>query len=181
MSTPCKPMWISWKALQQRERALRIHAVQVWYSNKLPRGIRNNNPLNIRIGSKWKGEVETPSDREFEQFTCMHYGLRAGFLILRRYIERYHIDTVKEIISRWAPQSENSTSRYVSVVSERMSISPLEKISFSDRKIMVALVDAMILVECGTTISNDLIEDAYTIVINNDYSWNSIGNLFCWS
>lgn len=135
----------------------------------LPRGIRNNNPLNIRVGSKWRGEVENPTDRDFEQFTCMHFGLRAGFIILRRYIERYHIDTIKEIISRWAPSSENATAAYIGRVCERTGISALEKISFQDRKTMVALVDAMILNECGTTIANDLIEDAYTIVLHDDY------------
>lgn len=135
----------------------------------LPRGIRNCNPLNIRIGNKWKGEVASPTDKEFEQFSCMHYGLRAGFILLRRYIERYHLDTVTEIISRWAPASENNTRAYINRVCERMGISALEKISFSDRKTMVALVDAMILNECGTTIANDLIEDAYTIVLYDDY------------
>lgn len=135
----------------------------------LARGIRNCNPLNIRIGNKWKGEVPNPTDKDFEQFSCMHYGLRAGFILLRRYIERYHLDTIKEIISRWAPATENATSEYVCRVSERVGISALEKISFSDRKTMVALVDAMILCECGTTIANDLIEDAYTIVLYNDY------------
>lgn len=133
------------------------------------RGIRNCNPLNIRIGNKWKGEVPNPTDKDFEQFSCMHYGLRAGFILLRRYIERYHLDTIKEIISRWAPATENATSEYVCRVSERVGISALEKISFNDRKTMIALVDAMILCECGTTIANDLIEDAYTIVLYNDY------------
>ena len=135
----------------------------------VPRGIRNCNPLNIRIGNKWKGEVPNPTDKDFEQFSCMHYGLRAGFILLRRYIERYHLDTIKEIISRWAPATENATSEYVCRVSERVGISALEKISFNDRKTMVALVDAMILCECGTTIANDLIEDAYTIVLYNDF------------
>ena len=135
----------------------------------LPRGIRNNNPLNIRVGNKWKGEVENPTDQDFEQFTCMHYGLRAGFILLRRYIERYHLNTITEIISRWAPSTENNTRAYINRVSERVGISALEKISFNDRKTMVALVDAMVLQECGTTIANNLIEDAYTIVVNDDY------------
>ena len=135
----------------------------------IPRGIRNCNPLNIRIGNKWKGEVPHPTDKDFEQFSCMHYGLRAGFILLRRYIERYHLDTIKEIISRWAPATENATHSYINLVCERVGISALEKISFNDRKTMIALVDAMILCECGTTIANDLIEDAYTIVLYNDY------------
>ena len=131
----------------------------------LPRGIRNNNPLNIRIGNKWKGEVENPTDKDFEQFTCMHYGLRAGFILLRRYIERYHLNTIAEIVSRWAPAKENDTRAYIDAVSARTGIGQNEKLSFANRKLMVALVDAMILQECGTTIANNLIDEAYSIVI----------------
>lgn len=45
----------------------------------LPRGIRNNNPLNIKIGNDWKGEVPN-TDGTFEQFESMEYGLRAELL-----------------------------------------------------------------------------------------------------
>ena len=41
---------------------------------KIPRGIRNNNPLNIRVGNNWKGEVSQPTDHTFEQFTEMKWG-----------------------------------------------------------------------------------------------------------
>ena len=82
----------------------------------VPRGIRNNNPLNIRVGNHWLGEVEHPSDNEFEQFVCIHYGLRAAFVLLRRYIERYGLNTIPDIISRWAPSSENNTSAYIEKV-----------------------------------------------------------------
>lgn len=130
----------------------------------LPRGIRNNNPLNIRIGNKWVGEVENPTDPDFEQFTSMLFGVRAGFVLIRRYIERYHLNTISEIVSRWAPSSENNTSNYIRVLVERTGIGPLEKLDFGNRKQMVCLVDAMIFVECGTTIANDIIEKAYLMV-----------------
>lgn len=55
----------------------------------IPRGIRNNNPLNIKIGNNWLGEVTDPTDPIFEQFVSMKYGLRAAFIILRRYIRVY--------------------------------------------------------------------------------------------
>lgn len=129
----------------------------------LTRGIRNNNPLNIRIGNEWKGEVDFPTDKEFEQFTSMLWGLRAGFILLRRYICRYHLDTISEIISRWAPSSENNTRAYINTVCERVGCSAHEKISFEDKDKMVRLVDAMVLVECGTTLSNQVIEDAYRL------------------
>lgn len=131
----------------------------------LPRGIRNNNPLNIRIGCKWKGEVANPTDKDFEQFTCMHYGVRAGFLLLQRYIERYHLDTIAKIISRWAPATENATQTYIKFVCKKTGLGANEKISFFNQRAMVELVDAMILVECGTTIDKDIIIEAYAMVI----------------
>ena len=51
-----------------------------------PRGIRNNNPLNIRKGNNWQGEISPQSDKEFEQFESMTMGVRAGMKILRNYI-----------------------------------------------------------------------------------------------
>lgn len=136
----------------------------------LPRGIRNNNPLNIRIGNAWVGEVEHPTDNQFEQFTSMVYGLRAGFIILRRYIERYHIVTIEGIISRWAPNNENNTGKYIMAVSSMMGLSPSTKISFRDEGAMTALVAAMIKVECGCEVDAQEISAGYRMAINGYYS-----------
>lgn len=136
----------------------------------LPRGIRNNNPLNIRIGNAWVGEVEHPTDNQFEQFTSMVYGLRAGFIILRRYIERYHIDTIEGIISRWAPNCENNTGKYIMAVSSMMGLSPSTKISFHDEGTMTALVAAMVKVECGCDVYAEDILAGYRMAKNGFYS-----------
>lgn len=136
----------------------------------LPRGIRNNNPLNIRIGNAWVGEVERPTDNQFEQFTWMVYGLRAGFIILRRYIERYHINTIEGIISRWAPNNENNTGKYIMAVSSMMGLSPSTKISFRDEGAMTALVAAMVKVECGCEVDAQEISAGYRMAINGYYS-----------
>lgn len=114
-----------------------------------PRGIRNNNPLNIRIGNTWLGERPNPTDSEFEEFVSIEYGYRAAFCILRRYIRRYHKNTIKDIVSTWAPASENATEKYVQIVCQRMGIGPEEVIRFSDQLTMVQLVAAMQFVECG--------------------------------
>ena len=55
-----------------------------------PRGIRNNNPLNIRKGNTWKGEKSVLTDNAFEEFEYMTYGLRAGFIILMKYMSGYN-------------------------------------------------------------------------------------------
>ena len=129
----------------------------------VPRGIRNNNPLNIRIGNTWLGEVAEPTETEFEQFVSMKYGLRAGFIILRRYIRRYKRDTVRKIIEAWAPSSENNTLEYIAVVCDRMHITSDTQVDYGDRDTMCALVQAMAYVEVGDEIPLQTIIDAYNI------------------
>lgn len=118
--------------------------------NKIvPRGIRNNNPLNIRIGNTWLGERLDPKDDSFEEFVSMEYGYRAAFCLLRRYIRRYHKNTIAMIISTWAPSSENNTQRYIDYVANAMQIASDTPIAYEDEKTMVRLVAAMQMMECG--------------------------------
>lgn len=126
-----------------------------------PRGIRNNNPLNIRIGNTWLGERPNPTDPAFEEFVTMEYGLRAAFLILRRYIRRYKKNTISSIVSTWAPASENNTLKYIDRVVQMTHLSPDEPIDYYDRDTMCKLVAAMAQVECGQPIDEAKIIKAY--------------------
>lgn len=128
-----------------------------------PRGIRNNNPLNIRIGNAWLGEVPIPTDNEFEQFTSLRWGLRAGFLLLKRYINRYHLNSIRLIVSRWAPLSENNTEAYIKRVSTLTGFDADEVIVFDSKMQMCALVEAMCLVECGCTVDCNEIREGYEL------------------
>lgn len=128
-----------------------------------PRGIRNNNPLNIRIGNVWLGEVKENTDGEFEQFTSMIYGLRAAIVLLRRYICHYHLNTIAQIVSRWAPGSENNTRLYINFVSERLGIADDTPLDFYDKSTICSLVGAMAYYECGSSIPIDPIEKAYDL------------------
>lgn len=132
-------------------------------STKTPRGIRNNNPLNIRIGNTWLGEVPDPSDSNFEQFVHIKYGLRAGFCILRRYIRRYKRNTVRKIVTAWAPSTENNTERYIELVCKFGCLEADKEIRFEDSLTMCSLVQAMARVEVGEVIPLQTIEDAYKI------------------
>lgn len=132
---------------------------------EIPRGMRNNNPLNIRIGNTWLGERPAADcdDPQFEQFISMSYGLRAAFCILRRYIRHYHRDTVAQIIASWAPANENNTRKYVAFVCEKMKCSEDRKILYDDKPTMCALVQAMAQMECGVVIPSADIEKGYDI------------------
>lgn len=80
----------------------------------MTRGLRNNNPGNIRKdGTHWKGEVEPSRDAAFKQFESMAWGYRAMFKCLNTYSRKYGLDTIRKMISRWAPPSENDTDAYI--------------------------------------------------------------------
>lgn len=128
-----------------------------------PRGIRNNNPLNIRIGNVWLGEVQENTDLEFEQFVSMEYGLRAAFVLLRRYINHYKLNTINMIIRRWAPSNENNTSKYSSTVCKRTGIPGDLIISYYDRDVMCSIVKAMAYVECGVEIDDAKLRKGYAL------------------
>lgn len=134
-----------------------------------PRGIRNNNPLNIRKGNNWRGERHPQKDKAFEEFETMEMGIRAGFIILRNYITGYGgkvrpRNTIDKIVNRWAPMTENATTKYIDFVSRDTGIDPHAIVRFTDRKTMVAIVNAMIFVECGQRVSSDIIQSAYDLV-----------------
>ena len=130
---------------------------------KIPRGIRNNNPLNLRVGNNWKGEVANPSDHTFEQFTEMKWGVRAAFVVLRNYIQRHKCNTIRKIISRWAPANENNTLAYIATVSQRANIKPDEVINVDNTCQMIALLLAMCFVENGQEISLDDVVEGWLL------------------
>lgn len=120
--------------------------------NKIPRGIRNNNPLNIRVGNNWQGEVAKPSDHTFEQFKEMKYGVRAAFIILRNYINRHKLNTIPKVIQRWAPSNENNTLAYIKAVEKYSLIDINETLRFENKCQMINLFRAMCIVENGREI-----------------------------
>ena len=118
--------------------------------NNLPRGLRNNNPGTIRInGDLFQGEVRPSKDKSFKQFETMAYGYRAMFVILRNYIRNYKLDTIRKMISRWAPPKENHTEAYVKAVSDYAGIPADDPINVNDREQMIRIVAGMSRVENG--------------------------------
>ena len=119
-----------------------------------PRGIRNNNPLNIRKSKdNWQGLRTLQEDREFCQFSSMAYGWRAAFVIVcKTYYGKYKLKTIRAIITRWAPPKENNTEAYIRRVTDRIGIGPDRELGSPQEHpaqwMMIAM--AMAIVECGT-------------------------------
>lgn len=126
---------------------------------KQPRGLRNNNPLNIeRTGDRWRGMSTEQRDPRFVQFVAPEWGVRAAVVILRNYQKRYHLHTLTEILHRYAPEVENHTKRYIERVSSRAGISPDTHLDLTDRELVSRLIEAMWLVECGVPGDRETIE-----------------------
>ena len=124
----------------------------------MKRGIRNNNPLNIRHSAdQWQGASETQTDKSFVQFKTMAYGYRAAWRILQTYYERFHAQgrgfTVRNILSRWAPPKENDTEAYIRTVLQitglggKENLLPPDNVDSYDR--LAKLIRAMTCMECG--------------------------------
>ena len=122
------------------------------------RGIRNNNPLNIRRSStRWQGARKEQTDKSFVQFETMAYGYRVAWKILQTYYERFCTQgkpfTVRNIIERWAPPTENDTEAYIKSVLKLSSIGGKEKLLPPSNVLsygrLSRLVTAMTCIECG--------------------------------
>lgn len=115
---------------------------------KPTRGERNNNPGNIRHGDNWFGLSDAQPDPAFCLFDKPEYGIRALAKIMLTYRGK-GIDTVRKIVQRWAPPSENDTDAYIRAVAEDMGVSPDVVLDVRRRDVAYPLVNAIIHHENG--------------------------------
>lgn len=130
---------------------------------KLTRGQRNNNPLNIRVGNKWKGLRQPNTDGAFDQFIATQWGYRAAFVCLKNYINKHKCNTVRKIIYRWAPPNENVTGAYINTVCKRTGFSPDQEIkpNYDDLSL---LVSAMAYVESRDYPTSSMLSYAWNLI-----------------
>lgn len=133
-------------------------------------GYVNNNPLNIRFSpmNTWKGQIG--SYRGFCKFSDMKYGCRAALTLLCNY-HRKGYDTIREIISRWAPASENDTEAYINYVASdpRLPAGFNRDTHISDFRTLLIIAKSMSEVEIGHRYAADIdvADGAWTSAVNN--------------
>ena len=127
----------------------------------MSRGIRNNNPLNIRHGkSRWEGRTRVQTDAEFVTFKSMAYGYRAAWKLMETYQLRLRMEgksyTLENIIHRWAPPEDNNdTQAYLRTVIRLLDYKvggrqPLPSPSTKEgHRVFARILMAMTCVECG--------------------------------
>lgn len=114
------------------------------------RGIRNNNPGNLEYSktNPWVGQ--TGDDGRFAKFETPEHGIRALGRNLLSY-QRQGIDTVSDIINRWAPPSDNNnTDAYIKAVCAKLGVTADQQLDASNPDTLKALCAAIIQHENGS-------------------------------
>ena len=107
---------------------------------KLTRGMRNCNPMNIVGGpNQWQGMKVGQTDRNFVQFETMTMGVRAAMVILTKYHRDYNLKTVPEIVHRWAPDGGEAEKNYITHVRNTLFKSDINQTRADLFKLMQAM------------------------------------------
>lgn len=135
----------------------------------LPRGIRNNNPLNIRKGCCWRGERSVQIDREFEEFESLEFGIRAAIKLICNHINgsvssHRPCTNLAQLINAWAPPIENNTGAYIKAVEGMTGINRYQRIYANNREMVSRIVQAMAKVETGVSLDMNIIRSAYELI-----------------
>ncbi|MCA3719267.1 MAG: structural protein P5, partial [Brevundimonas sp.] len=97
----------------------------------------------------WQGLAEKQEHEQFFTFQTMAWGIRAMARVLIAYQDRHQIRTIRKIVNRYAPPSENNTLNYIAMVSNRAGFGRDEVLDLHDYRHLRAVVGAMIEMEVG--------------------------------
>jgi hypothetical protein len=129
----------------------------------MARGLRNNNPLNIRHNpDTFVGEVEG-ADKSFKTFKDRAHGYRAAFVMLHTYLVKYRRDTIEKIVRAWAPPSENDTESYIANVEKRSGVSRDKVLTAKSGEDYIKIVAAMSFSENGRKAVMKEVEDGFNL------------------
>ncbi len=131
-----------------------------------PRGIQNNNPGNIIITSTpWQGKVPVPqnTDKVFEQFTSMVYGVRALIKNLYSYFVSDKNLTLREIAYKWNPDSNPANVEAYTKYLEEKTGYGRDTVLIPSELVLSRLTKAITEIENGYTwgIPDGTIKEAY--------------------
>lgn len=130
-----------------------------------PRGLRNNNPGNLRRSKdNWQGLAADQTDPEFFQFTDMAYGYRALMKTLQNYRRLYGLQTIRQLITRWAPPTENDTEAYIRAVCRELQVPDSFAPDLDDRDSLCALAAAISRYENGVPAVREDVERGWALL-----------------
>lgn len=125
----------------------------------MKRGLRNNNPLNIKRNStEWEGLAPVQKDKAFFTFVAPEWGYRAALRTLQNYNRVHGLTTIRQWIERWAPPCENPTENYIACVCDKAGMPESAEPRITNKTEMCSIVAAMSYFENGVPA---VMEDIY--------------------
>ena len=124
----------------------------------MTRGAELNNPMNVMENRTcWVGQVKPTTDPEgrLAQFIDMPHGIRAGAKIFFNYATLENLKTVRLMISRWAPPTENPTDDYIGFIASGLGVGPSDIIDLHNTNTMFKLCKLVIHFEQGSDVCAD--------------------------
>lgn len=119
-----------------------------------PRGIRNNNPLNIEAGNFTASQAGFQgSDGRFAKFATPEQGYAAADNLLGVYSDKHGINTIQGVINRWAPANDgNPVSAYAASVARDVGVAPDQPLDLKNPQVRAAVSSAMAKFENGKAV-----------------------------
>ncbi|HID9279649.1 lytic transglycosylase [Serratia sp. IR-2025] len=121
-----------------------------------PRGIRNNNPGNLNYVGQNGAALEDHATPRFARFNSAF----EGFAALGKQIKAYYngtskaagyqkLQSVEDIISRFAPASENNTQTYINKLSKMLGVGRGDSLNIQDPQVLATLMNGITQIENG--------------------------------
>lgn len=121
-----------------------------------PRGIRNNNPGNLNYVGQNGATLEDHATPRFARFNSAF----EGFAALGKQIKAYYngtskaagyqkLQSVEDIISRFAPASENNTQAYINKLSKMLGVGRGDSLNIQDPQVLATLMNGVTQIENG--------------------------------
>jgi len=120
-----------------------------------PLSVRNHNPGNLRIPGSTTG---------FQTFQNDDQGIAALARQLQLYEQRDHLTTIRSILNKYSPGSENDTAALIANASKRTGFGPDQKLDPQSMDQLVKLVVAITKQENG---ASNFTENGVRVVIQN--------------
>lgn len=124
-------------------------------TNQTPRPVRNNNPGDLEIGAPWRGlmpDEDMTDEQKHERFAVFQtpaWGFRALLKVLQNYQKLHDLRTIRQMVARFAPPSENNTDQYAHFVAGQMSVGVDDEIDIFDPAVAFAAAKAFTKMETG--------------------------------
>lgn len=95
------------------------------------------------------GNIRASNGGSFKQYSSFESGAADQMRLLGDYQTKHNLNTIRGIVSRWAPGNENNTQNYINYMSHQMGTDPDQQIDLNNPETMGKFAYSQALMEKG--------------------------------